>query len=101
MDSSSCFRRDATRRKSCDQPNIYRSEQCSFIIISELNADSPVSRQRTNLGASRGQLNRNHPSQSSSYIRTRAPLSSNEPFKVDAIFSAHSDGLMVILRRRI
>jgi len=58
-------------------------------------------------GTSRSQPSRARSPQSRSsahprpLIRARGSSLSNEEFKVDAIFSAHSDGVMVILRRAV
>ncbi|KIM80980.1 hypothetical protein PILCRDRAFT_72270 [Piloderma croceum F 1598] len=77
---------------------------------SELKDDGFASRRRGGTGVkatSRGQMSHTRAPQSASsahprlraHVRGSLPL--NEEIKVDAIFSAHSDGVIVILRRAV
>ncbi|EIM85752.1 uncharacterized protein STEHIDRAFT_168836 [Stereum hirsutum FP-91666 SS1] len=72
---------------------------------SERQADPPPARQRHRDAGGPGSSTRTHgshsaaPSSATSRVRRRLPSSTEESeMAVDAIFSAHSDGLMVILR---
>jgi len=77
---------------------------------SDPQTDGLRSRRRTGsstISTSRSQNSRTHSPQPGSsthlrpHIRARGSSLSNEEIKVDAIFSAHSDGVMVILRRAL